>query len=56
MDEIGLFSVVARVTTNSHVHYLEHKRFNLNTRKHFCAVLVTEHWPRLPREVVGSLP
>lgn len=25
-------------------HKLEHRRFPLNTRQHFCAVLVLEHW------------
>lgn len=32
-------------------HKLEHRRFPLNIRKHFCAVWVTEHWHR---EVVES--
>ncbi|KFQ33551.1 hypothetical protein N332_14946, partial [Mesitornis unicolor] len=30
---------------------LEHRR-NLNMRKHFFTVSVTEHWNRLPRESV----
>ena len=33
-------------------HDLEHGRFPLNIRKHFCAVQMMEHWHRLPREVL----
>ena len=31
-----------------------HRTFYLNTEKNFFTVLVTEHWDRLPREVVES--
>ncbi|KFV87211.1 hypothetical protein N308_01781, partial [Struthio camelus australis] len=34
---------------------LKHKKFHLNLRKIFFTVRVTEHWKRLPREVVESL-
>lgn len=33
-----------------------YKRFLLNTRKHFCAMLVMGHWLRLPRKTVESPP
>ncbi|KFV79126.1 hypothetical protein N308_13297, partial [Struthio camelus australis] len=35
-------------------HKLKHRKFHLNIRKNFLTVRVTEHWSRLPREVVES--
>ena len=41
-------------------HKWEHRNFPLNSKKHFCAVLVTEHCQRLPggagNLLLGDLP
>jgi len=33
---------------------MKHRKFHVNTRKNFFTLRVTEHWNRLPREVVES--
>ena len=35
-------------------HRLKHRNFQLNMRKNFFTLRVTEHWNRLPRGIVDS--
>ena len=55
MDEIRIILVVHSDRTRSKVLKLECMKFSTNMRKNFFMVKVTEHWNRLPREVVSLL-
>ncbi|KAK4818850.1 hypothetical protein QYF61_020069 [Mycteria americana] len=51
-DVARLFSLVPSDRIRSNGHKLKHRRFLLNTGKHFFTVRVTKCWHRLSREVV----
>ena len=53
MDEARLFSEACSNRTKNNGLKREHKNFHTNKEKNFM-VGVTEHWNRLPREVMES--
>ena len=53
-DEARLFSVLCSDKTRSSGLKFKHRKFRTNMWKNFFTVRFTEHWNRLPREVVES--
>jgi len=53
-DVARFFSVVPSNRKMSNGHKLKHRKFQLNMKRNFFPLRVTEHWNRLPRGVVGS--
>jgi len=53
-DGAGLFSAVPNDRTRGNGHEWKDRKFQLNMRKNFFPLRVTEHWNRLPRVVVDS--
>ncbi|KAK4832042.1 hypothetical protein QYF61_020557 [Mycteria americana] len=53
-DGARVFPVVPRDRIRGNWHKLKRRRFPLNIRKQFFTVRMTEHWHRLPREVMRS--
>ena len=53
-DSVKCFPVVPSDRTRGNRLKLKHRKFHVNMRKNFFTLRVTEHWNKLPREVVDS--
>jgi len=53
-DRARLIPVVPSDRTRGNGHKLKQRKLQLNRRKNFFPLRVTEPWPRLPREAVES--
>lgn len=49
---LGRLFLVPTDRTSGSEHRLEHRKFHMNARKNFFILMVTEHWNKLPREIV----
>ena len=54
-DGVKLFSVVPSDRTRGNGHKLKHKKFQVNSRKNFFTLRMTEPWNRLSRGLLVSL-
>ena len=56
LRDLGLFSPEKMIgqRKRGNGHKLTHRKFHTNVCKNLVIIRVTEHWNRLPREVVDS--